>query len=240
VTSRQPICSKRNTSLKRLHDATHFAIGCQKWEAGTRETSTARASFADPGVVYASVDAPEKNASVVELRQSEHMPGTHYRTEQRERFFNPGLQPREAPYKASVTVHLGDDRPEFQSQAAAVHGLLSDTEVQRAGTLRAAGSGVLVPTSIWPKPVRCDPVSGGRRNVDSHELGMANNMQFGRVTANTSNVVGEANIRNPILGHHIPLAAYERPHMKSTGDVIAKANGEVPPLRSLAAVRPHH
>mmetsp|Transcript_43772 Transcript_43772/g.121638 ORF Transcript_43772/g.121638 Transcript_43772/m.121638 type:complete len:286 (-) Transcript_43772:25-882(-) len=239
ATSKQPICGKRNTSLKRLHDATHFAVGCEQWDGGDRATSTAHADFGDPGIVYASVDAPDKNASAVELRQLEHKPGLHYCTEQRERFYDPGPQPLEPPYRSEVTVHLGDDCPELRSNSSAVHGRILEHEVHRAGALRAAGSGVLIPTSHWPKPVRCDPVTGGPRSVDNYDLGVANQLKFGRITANSSNVVSEANIRNPVLGHHVPLAALERPQMRSTVDIVKDANSSVPPLRSLAAVRPH-
>jgi len=240
ATSKQPVCSKRNTSLKRLHDATHFAMGCEKWdEAGVRSTSNAHASYGDPGIVFATVDAPDKNASAVELRQLEHHPGTHYRTEQRERFLDHGPQPRDPQYRYNPTVHLGDDRPELCSQAGAAHARIPDAEVHRAGALRAAGSGVLVPTSSWPKPVRCNPLTGGPRSVDNYDLGIANQMRFGRLSANSSAIVNEANVRDPVLGHHLPLAALERPHARSTAALVHEANSTVPALRTLGALRPH-
>jgi len=238
---REPISCRRNTSLKRLHDATHFAVGCERWGEGNRVASTAKASYADPGVVYHASDAPAIGASSVELRQSEHKPGFHYRTEQRERFAAPGAQPRDAPFGTHDTPHLlaheGSGR-ELQSQSHAVHGRVGDS-VQWAGSLRAAGNGVLVPTSVWPKPPRCDPLNGGERRLDNHNLGAARGLQFGRLTANRSNVVSQANIRNPVLGHHMPVAALDRPALSSTDDIIAEANKDVPPLRSLAALRPH-
>lgn len=240
ATSKQPVCSKGRTQLKRLHDATHFAIGCEKWdEVGTRNASTAHSTYVDPGIVFATVDAPDKNASAVELRQLEHQPGTHYRTEQRERFPDPGPQPLDPQYRYPATVHLGDDCPELRSQSVAAHARIPEMEVQRAGALRAAGSGVLVPTSSWPKPVRCHPVTGGPRSVENYDLGVANQMRFGRLNANKSTIVHEANVRDPILGHHMPLAALERPHARSTAALVDEHNLSVPPLRTLGALRPH-
>ena len=50
---------------------------------------------------------------VVELRQQVFKPASHYRTEQRDRFDDPGPQPRNDTLVPSVTVHLGDDRPGY-------------------------------------------------------------------------------------------------------------------------------
>jgi len=242
TSSREPISCRRNTSLKRLHDATHFAAGCERWDDSSRFASEARASYAHPGIVYDGTEPNAIGASSVELRQSEHQPGIHYRTEQRERFAAPGVQPRDAPFGTQDTPHLlaheGSGR-ELLSQSHAIHGRLGDSEVQRAGSLRAAGNGVLVPTSVWSKPPRCDPLNGGERRLDNHDLGAARGLQFGRSTANRSNVVSEANVRNPVLGYHMPIAAFDRPALSSTADIVADANKDVPPLRSLAAVRPH-
>lgn len=240
---REPVSCRRNTSLKRLHNATHFAVGCERWDEGSRVASMAKASYVDPGVVYHATDAPAARASSVELRQSEHQAGFHYRTEQRERFAAPGVQPRDAPFGTPHdTPHLlahEDGGRKLLSQSHAVHSHLGDPEVQHAGSLPAAGNGVLVPTSVWPKPARCDPLNGGKRRLDNHDLGAARGLQFGRFTANRSNIVSEANIRNPVLGHHMPVAALDRPALSSTADIIAEANKDVPPLRSLAALRPH-
>ena len=57
------ICSKKASQLKRLHEATHFAIGCQKWDEDTRGASVTHSTFVDPEVVYATCDAPDKNMS---------------------------------------------------------------------------------------------------------------------------------------------------------------------------------
>merc|ERR1719197_1771022 len=98
VTSKEPIVSKRSNSLAKLHMATHFAIGCKKWdEEQARVQSTSHAVFSDPEVVYGVRDCPDKNASIVELRQREHIPVVHYRTEQKERFEHPGYQPLDEP-----------------------------------------------------------------------------------------------------------------------------------------------
>lgn len=239
VTSREPVCNRRHPSLARLHQATHFAIGCKKWDDGARGPSAAHAAFTDPEVVYATCDAPDKNASVVELRQVRFDPDAHYRTEQRQRFPHPGAQPRDKPFKEKVTVHLGDDRPELLTQTGAVHCRVPDPEAQRSASLRSAGAGTLLPTSVWPKPVRCNPIDGGPRSLDNHDLGVANGIRFGRISGNYSAIVPEANVRNPIHGHHAPLDSYgASQNMHTTKDLVAKANTEVPPLRSLAAVRP--
>ena len=62
------ICSKKASQLKRLHEATHFAIGCQKWDEDTRGASVSHSTFVDPEVVYATCDAPDKNMSCPDLR----------------------------------------------------------------------------------------------------------------------------------------------------------------------------
>lgn len=242
ATSREPVCGKRNSSLKQFHGAAHFAIGCQKWDEGPDAISTAHASFVDPGVAYACCDAPNGNSSAVELEHSRHDPTVHYRTEQRERFQNFGTPARDPPYRAQATVHLGDDRPDLVTQSKMVHGRLSPEEADRAAALRAAGAGTLVPTSFWPKPVRCDPINGGPRRVDNHDLGMATGMQFGRISQNSSAMVWEANARNPILGVHVPLKELAAPRAPNapppSTQVVAEANASVPHLRSLGALRP--
>ncbi|CAJ1457474.1 unnamed protein product [Effrenium voratum] len=104
ATSKEVICSKKASQTKRLHEATHFAIGCQKWDENTRGASVSHSTFVDPEVVYATCDAPDKNMSVVELRQQAFKPETHYRTEQRDRFEDPGPQPPNDTLTPPVTV----------------------------------------------------------------------------------------------------------------------------------------
>ena len=58
---------------------------------------------------------------VVELRQQAFRPELHYRTEQRDRYFDPGPQVRNDTLVPPVTVHLGDDRPGYALQSQAVH-----------------------------------------------------------------------------------------------------------------------
>lgn len=242
TTSKEPICNKRNSSLKRLHDGTHFAVGCKMWDEGGRGSSVAHASYADPGVVYSTCDAPDKNSSALELRQGRFDPVAQYRTEQRERFAHHGPQALDLPYKAEVAVHLGDDCPELLTQSKTTHGRISPEETQRASSLRAAGAGSLVPTSIWPKPVRCNPIDGGPRTLDNQDLGTANGVRFGRNSHNRSAIVMEANVRNPVLGLHIPHAAHAAPAhvgVSSTEHIVKQANDAVPHLRSLGALRPH-
>merc|ERR1712217_34736 len=157
------------------------------------------------------------------------------------RFAHPGAHALDLPYKAEVTVHLGDDSPELLTQSKMAHGRISPDEAQRAACLRAAGAGSLVPTSIWPKPARCNPIDGGHRNIDNHDLGMASGLCFGRVSHNKSAIVMEANVRNPVLGVHIPHevhAAPAHPSAASTGHIVKQANQSIPHLRSLGALRP--
>ncbi|CAJ1406854.1 unnamed protein product [Effrenium voratum] len=243
ATSKEVICSKKASQTKRLHEATHFAIGCQKWDENTRGASVSHSTFVDPEVVYATCDAPDKNMSVVELRQQAFKPETHYRTEQRDRFEDPGPQPPNDTLTPPVTVHLGDDRPSYALQSHSVHRRMFDTEDhQQAKALRAAGSGVLIPTSVWPKPVRCNPVTGGPRNVDIYDLGVAGGVRHDRVSQNSSTIVQEAHVRNPISGTVSYMAEYGNPRgqlARSTQEIVEQANQTVPPLRSLAAVRPH-
>eukprot|EP00439_Symbiodinium_sp_Y106_P069448 s1812_g11.t4 len=241
ATSQDVICSKKASQLKRLHEATHFAIGCQKWDEGNRGASVTHTTFVDPEVVYATSDAPDKNMSVVELRQQAFKPEIHYRTEQRDRFEDPGPQPKNDTLVPVVSVHFGDDRPGFSLQSHSAHRKIAQ-EHQHQKVLRAAGSGVLIPTSAWPKPVRCNPVTGGPRNADVYDLGVAAGVRHDRVSQNSSTIVHEAHVRNPIHGIAIPLHAYANPRGelgRSSEQVVAEANRMVPALRSLAAVRPH-
>eukprot|EP00435_Cladocopium_sp_Y103_P065203 s473_g27.t1 len=205
------ICSKKASQLKRLHEATHFAIGCQKWDEDTRGASVTHSTFVDPEVVYATCDAPDKNMSVVELRQQVFKPASHYRTEQRDRFDDPGPQPRNDTLVPSVTVHLGDDRPGYSLQSHAVHRKIPSEEQDGAKALRAAGSGILIPTAVFPKPVRCNPVTGGPRTPDVYDLGVANQVRHDRVSQNSSSIIREAHVRNPISGDCIPLQQYANP-----------------------------
>jgi len=243
ATSQEVICSKKASQLKRLHEATHFAIGCQKWDEGVRGASVTHTTFVDPEVVYATSDAPDKNMSVVELRQQAFKPETHYRTEQRDRFDDPGPQPKNDALIPMSSVHLGDDRPGYSLQSHSVHRKIAEEEQQHhASALRAAGSGILIPTSMWPKPVRCNPVTGGPRNADVYDLGVASGVRHDRVSQNSSSIVQEAHVRNPIHGIAIPLSQYSNPRGelgRSTQQIVEEANRSVPPLRSLAAVRPH-
>jgi len=244
VSSKEPVCNKRNTRLKRVMDATHFAVGCNKWDEGGRNCSVAHETFTDPEVVYMTRDAPDKNASVIDLRQRAHDPDVHYRTEQRDRFLHDGPQPRVQPfnYNDLTQVHLGDDQPELVTQTHVAHFRSPDDEALRAASLRAAGAGTLIPTSLFPKPERCHPVHAGPRTLDAHDLGIANNMRWNKITANQSAIVMDHNIRNPIMGHHIPAAHYGAPRgavgMKTTNEIIAEANSCVPHLRSMGALRP--
>lgn len=237
VSSRQPVCNRKNTDLKQLHFATHFAIGCHKWDTKACGPSSAHTAFTDPGVAYQRRDAPQKNASVVELRQGTYDGDTHFRTEQRERFADAGPQPRQRSCDPGASqVHFGDDRPDLMSHSTAVHQRLIAHDGS-SESLRAAGVGALIKTSNWPRPPRCDPVNGGDRHPYPDEL--HRDGYFGRFTANRSNIVDTPNVRDPIHGYHIPKSHYDVPHMKKTEDIIAEHNASVPPLRSLSAIRPH-
>lgn len=241
VTSKENICAKRSTSLKRLHDATHFAIGNKKWdEAGARSKSQSHMVHTDPQVVYGMRDAPDKNSSIVDMRQTEHDPIKHYRTEQRERFPDPGPQPLDLPFGDQCSIHLGDDKPDKITQTHVAHFRPPDAEEQRAASLRAAGAGTLIPTSVWPKPPRAHPVTAGPRSMDAYDLGVAAGVKFGRRNGNYSNIVYDQNVRDPIHGVHMPMhmMAPADPGARTTVDMIAEANTRVPPLRSLGCLRP--
>mmetsp|Transcript_82308 Transcript_82308/g.129615 ORF Transcript_82308/g.129615 Transcript_82308/m.129615 type:complete len:286 (-) Transcript_82308:84-941(-) len=241
VSSKEPICSKRSNSLAKLHMATHFAIGCKKWdEEGARGVSMSHNAFADPEVVYATRDAPDKNASVVELRQREHIPEVHYRTEQSERFEHPGVQELQLPFPLGKSkVHFGDDTPDLVTTSHNAHCRQSDLEDSRGSSFKTAGLGVLVPNTVWHKPPRVHPVTAGPRSLENHDYGVAAGMRFGRISGNRSAIVMEHHVRNPVLGHHIPIEAYKVPHARTTQEIVEDHNREVPHLRSLGALRPH-
>lgn len=146
----------------------------------------------------------------MELRQQVFRPELHYRTEQRDRYFDPGPQVRNEALVPPVTVHLGDDRPGYALQSQAVHRRILQEEHETCRALRAAGSGVLIPTAVFPKPVRCNPVTGGPRSMDVYDLGVANAVRHDRVSQNSSTIVREAHVRNPISGEIIPMHEYGR------------------------------
>jgi hypothetical protein len=188
------------------------------------------------------------------LRQLEHRPEVHYRTEQRERFDHPlerpgahafepsaGAFPMDPPYGVSK-VHFGDDRPEFVTNSQNVHRRPSDLEDSRGSSFRsaaAAGLGLLAPNTVWHKPPRVHPITAGPRSLETHDYGMAAGHRFGRISSNRSNVVMDHNIRNPVLGHHVPAESYKMPHIRTTKEIVEDHNREVPHLRSLGALRPH-
>jgi len=243
VSSRQAVCNVRMSEMKKIQTfGTHFAIGCHKWDTKARGPSTTRSEFQDPGVAYVRRDAPQKNASVIEMRQGGYDGTTHFRTEQRERFsYEHGPQPVQKSVGESQTcsqVYLGDDKPELVSHSNAVHASVNEPDALDYEMDRAAGVGARQDhTTAWPKPVRCNPIHGGPRNADYQDLHPDCN--FSRVSANCSNIVMVPNVRDPILGHHVPKSHFQIPGHKSTFEVIADHNTAVPPLRSLAAVRPH-
>lgn len=240
VTSKEPICSKRSNSLSKLHMATHFAVGCKKWDdEGARGASTTHITFTDPEVVYATRDAPDKNASIVDFRQREHVPEVHYRTEQRERFDDPGPPDRQDAFPlATSKVHFGDDTREFVTSTGNAHFTKADAEAQRAAKFRMAGCGTLVPTSVWPKPPRVHPITAGPRSLEPQDYGIAAGMQFGRISGNRSTICMDHNVRDPIRGVHYPTESWSTPHVPTTREIVDRANQEVPPLRSIGALRP--
>jgi len=232
VTSREPSSCKRQTDLHRLHNAAHFPIGCEKWDE--RGVSSTHATYVDHGVKYTTQDAPDQNASAVELRQG-LKPEEQYRTENREHYLHHGVQQREQAYRHNVKINLGSAARNFVSHSKATHDELPHEEAQRTGALRAAGAGLLVPTGQWPKPVRCNPITGAARNATTHDICMAEGAQFKRISNNVSEVVSEAHVRNPLLGHCTPREA-TIDHTSS--HAVTHANAAVPPLRSLGSVRP--
>jgi hypothetical protein len=243
TTSKDPSCSKRNSQTKKIHDMTHFAIGCKKWDQGdNRGYSQSHQDFPDYKVVYATCDVPDKNTSVVELRMQHFQPDVHYRTEQRELFEDPGPQPRDlsfAPDGATHTNALGNDPRDYSTSAASVHDHKADESRRVASSLRSAGQGALVSNSLLPKPERGHVLHGGPRNVDMYTLGVENGNRHNRYTGNHTNIVWEPNSRDPILGHHVLHDSLVVPGAKTTAALISEANTTLPKLRSLSSLRPH-
>lgn len=225
---------------KRVHDMTHFAIGCEKWDhADARASAQSHMDYPDYKVVYATCDVPDKNASVVELRMQQFQPEVHYRTEQRERFEDAGPQPRDLPFKPEDGVNLGTDPRDYSTQFSQVHDNKHAHARQIATSVRFGGLGAMVSNSVLPKPERGHVLHGGPRQVDMYTLGVQNGNRHNRYTANHTNIVWEANSRDPILGHHIPHTSLEAPGAKTTAEHIAEANTTLPKLRSLSSLRPH-
>jgi hypothetical protein len=232
--------------------ATHFAIGCKKWdEERVRGESTHQAAYTDPQVVYATRECPDKNASIVELQQRDHVPETHFRTEQKERFPDPGRQPKTQSFALQKSkVHFGNDTPGFVTSTAAVHHTQPDDEAQRAAAFRSAGLGIMLPNTVWDKPPRVHPITAGPRSYEQFDVGVSRGNAWrpegnhGRITSDRSNIMLEPNVRNPVLGTHTLLEDYKKTHkgeqVRSTADMVEDSNREVPHLRSLGALRPRH
>jgi len=244
VRSRVPICNRRNTDLKQLHSIAHFAVGCKHWDS-TEKTSTSHEAYQDHGVAFQHRDIPEKNASVVELKQGGYDGNVHFRTEQRERYeglYRPRLPQCDPP---PCRVHLGDDKPEMASHSNAVHVKQDERDLRATASgqaFRAAGVGTLLRTTSWPRVPRGNPVTAGPRNPDPYDFhtdGVSvETSAFGRKTANRSGIVYHPNVRDPILGVHIPKDKIQVSDLKTTAEIIAEQNSSVPHLRTLSSLRP--
>lgn len=244
VSSKTPICKKRDTDLKKLHSIAHFAVGAKHWDS-LQKTSTSHEAYQDHGVAFQRHDIPDKMASVVELKQGGYDGKTHFRTEQRERFvscYRPRLPQCDPP---PCRVHFGDDKPELASHSNAVHVMQDDRDLRSPFSgqpFRAAGVGTLLRTTSMPRIPRVNPVTAGPRNPDPYD--MHTNLQnvqtgaFGRKTANHSSIVRHPNVRDPILGIHKPKDSLQISDLKTTADMIAEQNSSVPSLRTLSAIRP--
>jgi hypothetical protein len=144
-----------------------------------------------------------------------------------------------------VRVHLGDDKPELASHSNAVHVSQDNPEFRFTSSgkpFRAAGVGTLLRTTSWPRVPRVNPVTAGPRNPDPYDLHTnlctVQTKAFGRKTANHSSIVSHPNVRDPIMGIHIPKDKIQVSDLKTTAEIIAENNSSVPPLRTLSSVRP--
>lgn len=245
VRSRPPICQRRNSDLKQLHGIAHFAVGAKHWDSADK-TSTTHEAYQDHGVSFQRHNIPEKNASCVELMQGGYDGNVHFRTEQRERYKDV-YQPRRAAIDPPpCRVHLGDDKPELGSHSNAVHVKQDERDFRSSFNgqpLKAAGVGTLLRTTSWPRIPRVNPVTAGPRAPDAYDLHTdllsVQTEAFGRKTANRSSIVYHPNVRDPILGVHIPKDKIQVSDLKTTAEIIAENNSSVPRLRTLSSVRPH-
>lgn len=243
--SRVPVCNRRNSDLKLLHGIAHFAVGAKHWD-DDKKTSTYHEAYQDHGVCFQHIGIPEKNASIVQLEQGGYNPDAHFRTEQREKYtecYRPRLPMCDPP---PCRVHLGDDKPDISSSYSnAVHVRQDNREMRSTSSsqkFRAAGVGTLLRTTSQPRIPRVHPVTAGPRNPDPYDLHTdmesVERGAFNRKTANRSAIVYHPNVRNPILGVHIPKDKIQISDLKTTADIIAEGNSSVPHLRTLSALRP--
>lgn len=245
VRSKPPTCMKRASDLKKLHNLNHFAVGAKHWDS-TDKTSTSHEHYQDHGVAFQRHDIPDKMASVVDLKQSGYNPNAHFRTEQREKYegqYRPRLPQCDPP---ACKVHLGDDKPDISCSYSNLVHVRQDNRVLRSFATgqpsRAAGVGTLLRTTSLPAIPRVNPIHGGPRNphpYDLHtDLKAVQTMAFSRKTANHSSIVYHPNVRDPILGIHIPKDQIQVSDLKTTDQIIAENNSSVPPLKTLSSVRP--
>lgn len=146
----------------------------------------------------------------------------HYRTEQKTQFTDPGPQQRDAAFTIhqASRVYLGNDRPEMISKT---HATFKRLDTKCMLSLRAAGAGRLVQTSVWHKPVKCNTVTGGTPISDQFYSAPAIRRSFARHSDTCSVVSFNESERDPILGGQ--FSARANVHLLMGSDTL------MPPFR---------
>eukprot|EP00397_Hematodinium_sp_SG-2012_P054621 GEMP01066020.1.p1 GENE.GEMP01066020.1~~GEMP01066020.1.p1 ORF type:complete len:232 (+),score=44.58 GEMP01066020.1:216-911(+) len=220
ATSKDVICGKRTHPLAELHRKATYPFGTEYWDdRRARAHSLAKDDYGDPCVTFVRTEPPYKNASVVELKQGDYDPTRQFQSEMT--FEYRGQQARRqppCPYPATQ-VDLGNFPRLMETQYQA------DSKPGQSIPPTFDGQ------SKWPKIPAVDPLTGIIRTHKDPRFCEP----FGRRTANFSSTY-ESGTRDPILGVVKPRAPHPKP---TAAEVVARANTETPPLRSLGAVRPH-
>jgi hypothetical protein len=215
-----PTCSKRSSTMARLQGQTHW-VNDQYVKKGADQSDGWRSSsqqvHKDFGVQFERRHPPNKLASTVELRQGPYRKEGHWVSEAREHFQGRSQPPPQAFPAPKSQVHLGDDTIKYTTQYAACS---KDPRSLPPPYVPEAAS-------KWPLPDKYHIIHGGPTTSKDSRT------DFPRLTANYSKI--SDGVRDPVLGiyRHVP------PPAKRSEELIREGNRRIPPLGTLAAIRPH-
>mmetsp|Transcript_49139 Transcript_49139/g.107068 ORF Transcript_49139/g.107068 Transcript_49139/m.107068 type:complete len:245 (-) Transcript_49139:98-832(-) len=224
--SKDPTVRKGTHWSAKFQTGSQFSIGTNADDPEGRKRSTTHRQHSDPLLLYERMQAPYKNASVVQLEQGDYRPDVHFETEQRGRFAGT-VQPRQEAYDPPTSqVHFGDY--EYSAKTIESQYMSSHTDPQTGEPYDKNSSGVPSgPEWSW------DPINGGAP-LPSKKYSTIRR-DFRQPSANWSNVPkGDRLVRNPIMGVYDQMTA--PPKAIDVNDTQRTQ----PPLASLAALRPYN
>lgn len=220
ASSKNVICGKKTHPLAEIHRKAGFRFGTDFWDdAKSRQASAAKQDFKDPQVTYIRNKPPYKNFSVVELKQGVYDPERQFKSEMVGEFRGVGAEKQRSFPEPPAQVNLGDFPRKFETQ-------------YRADNREGQSLPPTYNSNFKPhEPPHHDLINGEKRNYRDPRFCDP----FGRITRNYCYEYDKG-IRDPVLGVTKPRPSHPK---QTSAEIVAKANAEVPVLRSLGAVRPH-